>query len=185
MMRKCNICGKTISDFAENCPYCNSNSQTLNVDNATAAKEKYASKNRNILLWIDIAIILAVSFIPLTYSYKRTAIAWLILLLPIVLSIACVVYSIFVIKKYKVIDVRNNKKAFIISLIIGIIITIVGIGRAFWFSWAFGIDFFVHFPEYLIARIIYSLIGGVLIFCLASNLFCIFGNKQIKSEKTY
>lgn len=122
-MRKCSICGKTISDFVTSCPYCGSNLNSVNEIENNKKKEYYSTLNarKSVLISFILSLVVMI-FFRFVFGLPTFTIITLIELL---LEIACIIFAIFLIVRYKIITISKNKGFLIAAIVIGILFSLL------------------------------------------------------------
>ncbi len=129
-MKKCNVCGKTISDFSEVCPHCHSNPSQITVKDATEKKKIYANRKKVcIMLAIHLfaVLIFDVIFIlvrqkALIQIYSQNMISFdSYIWLNCLINVACIIIilgaSLPLLIKNKILSMSRNKTGIIIALV--------------------------------------------------------------------
>lgn len=124
-MKKCSICGKSISDFVKKCPYCMTD---LNIENEIEKSEKReyylnlrASHARKSIL-ISFILSLVIIFFKLLFGF-RTPIATT--RFELLLEPPCIIFAVFLITRYKIITILKSKKFLTTAIIISILFSLI------------------------------------------------------------
>ncbi len=123
-MKKCNVCGKNISEFAAKCPYCESAQSAGSLDAESMDKKEHYSKlntKKYVLISLILSIVLVVFFGFVFRLPWFTAATFI----ELIIEIACSAYAAFVIAKYNVVSLSRNKLLIICAAIGGIAFSIL------------------------------------------------------------
>lgn len=120
-MKKCNVCGKRISDFAVTCPYCHSTQNQILPD-IQEKKENWTKQHtqKHILLSLVLSIVVIAIFsiwhIPYALNYS---------FLEFILEILCASYAFYLNVKHKTTSIPKNKILIICATVAGVLFSFV------------------------------------------------------------
>ena len=123
-MKKCNVCGKNISDFAAKCPYCGTAQSVGSLDAESRDKKEYYSK-LNAKKYVLISLILSIVSIVFFGFVFRLPWFTVVTFIELIIEVACSAYSVFLIAKYNVVSLSRNKLLIICAAIGGIAFSVL------------------------------------------------------------
>lgn len=116
-MKKCNICGKSISKFSSECPYCHNHIDTIVNSEIHKKRTEYKGTKANVITNTILSFILVFIFDVTLRMPGFTVIN----IIDVILEISCIAYSIFVLCNYKIISVSRNKALIFIAAVVGML----------------------------------------------------------------
>lgn len=174
-MKKCSICGKSISDFVKKCPYCMTD---LNIENEIEKSEKReyylnlrASHARKSILISFIFSLVIIIFSKLLFGYWfNITTAFELLLEP-----PCIIFAVFLITRYKIITILKNKKFLTTAIIIGILFALI---QFFIHILLIGGISSMHTMAYISPNILTYIMTGTMMFTLIIEARFLFFQKK-------
>jgi len=128
---KCNVCGKTISEFATVCPFCHNpvNAITDNETKTTAQNYRATNAKKSVITWLIISCVLFLISnyalkIPFYVSKVPMQISTINLCSAIV-EIGCVIYGMFILVSKRILSSTKNRVVIIISAVIIGVLTVI------------------------------------------------------------
>lgn len=143
-MKKCPNCGNAISEYAVSCPNCGVNlsgseNKTVVITKDQIKEKKH--KKQEIEMIVNIALLIVAIIFP---QILGTSLGWGISTpLPMLACGIAVIYSVYIIVKYQIVNLFSIKEKIIVIGISGLLIAIIGgctymnytkvlVGMSFW-----------------------------------------------------
>lgn len=155
-MKKCNICGKSISEFSSECPYCHNINTVVDSEifqKKTQYNDSRAKINAVACLILSLLLVLVSAILSILYFKQGHRMSFINCeVIYNLLQIPSLAYIIFVLLRYKTILISQNKKHIIIAIAAGIIFLFLQIYK----DYSCGLNIFdAVFEEYFIDKLIY------------------------------
>ena len=184
-MKKCDVCGKSISDFSTICPYCNSNLTTDNQEVHAAKREAIKTKNllnRSIILHIVLTWFFSVAY-SLIVKYAMPSAVIIGNASAIIVDVLLLANCVRMIIKYPVFKQKKNAPWIVLSSVLGIfplarvLLDIYKYGGGYYLI--LGMD---SYYTLLTIGLIKNLVSGLIVFCLSMEFIYIIRNRTTERK---
>ncbi len=173
-MKKCNVCGKTISDFSEVCPHCHSNPSQITSEDATEKKKIYANRKK-VCIMLAIHLFAVLFFYVVFLMVRQKAVIriysqniisfdgyiWLNCLLNVAFIVITCGASLPLLIKNKILSMSNNRTGIIIAWVAAGVLVIYNFVRIligsvpFWWQDLISVPFSAALLFCMVAEVCY------------------------------